>query len=111
LRAADQEPSTGITSRFRSRVPVAELSLFTRRLATLTAASVPLHEALTALHQQERHPELKGVMGRVKTGWLKEPPLPVPWVMSLGHSSENYVAMVAAGEAGGALGQGAAAAG
>jgi type II secretory pathway component PulF len=48
LAAADQEPATGITGRFRSPVPVAELSLFTRRLATLTAAAVPLHEALTA---------------------------------------------------------------
>ncbi len=103
LAAADQEPATGITGRFRSRVPVAELSLFTRRLATLTAAAVPLHEALTALHSQERHPHLKGVLGRVKDRLAEGATL----ARALGDEprvfKQNYVAMVAAGEAGGAL--------
>jgi general secretion pathway protein F len=94
---------TNLFSRFRRRIPVAELSLFTRRLATLTTASVPLHEALAALHQQERHPELQSVLGRVKTRLSEGSTL----ARALGEEpqvfKENFVAMVAAGEAGGAL--------
>lgn len=95
--------ATTMISRFRRRIPVAELSLFTRRLATLTTASVPLHEALAALHQQERHPELQSVLGRVKNRLAEGSPL----ARALGEEpqvfDENFVAMVAAGEAGGAL--------
>jgi general secretion pathway protein F len=95
--------ATDPISRFRQRIPVAELSLFTRRLATLTAASVPLHEALQALHQQERHPELKSVLGRVKTRLAEGTPLARALAEEPKVFNENYVAMVAAGEAGGAL--------
>jgi general secretion pathway protein F len=95
--------ATDPISRFRRRIPVAELSLFTRRLATLTAASVPLHEALQALHQQERHPELKNVLGRVKTRLAEGTPLARALAEESKVFNENYVAMVAAGEAGGAL--------
>jgi len=102
--AAEQTiQATSLIGRFRRRIPVAELSLFTRRLATLTTASVPLHEALSALHQQERHPELQSVLGRIKTRLAEGLPL----ARALGEEpqvfKENFVAMVAAGEAGGAL--------
>ena len=67
-----QNLATDLISRFRRRIPVAELSLFTRRLATLTAASVPLHEALQALHQQERHPELRAVLDKIGRASCRE---------------------------------------
>ncbi len=98
-----QAEPVGLFSRLRRRVPVAELSLFTRRLAILAAAAVPLHEAFTALQQQESHPELKAVLGRVRTRLAEGTTL----ARALGEEpsvfKEIYVAMVAAGEAGGAL--------
>ncbi|MGB4598967.1 MAG: type II secretion system inner membrane protein GspF [Trichlorobacter sp.] len=98
-----QDLATGPISRFRRRIPVAELSLFTRRLATLTAASVPLHEALQALHQQERHPELRAVLARVTARLAEGMPLARAFAEEPQVFKENYVAMVSAGEAGGAL--------
>ena len=102
--AADQPlQSSSLFNRFRQRIPVTELTLFTRRLATLTTASVPLHEALTALHQQERHPALQSVLGRVKSRLAEGAPLARALAEEPQVFKENYVAMVAAGEAGGAL--------
>ena len=98
-----QDLATDLISRFRRRIPVAELSLFTRRLATLTAASVPLHEALQALHQQERHPELRAVLGRVTARLAEGMPLARAFAEEPQVFKENFVAMVSAGEAGGAL--------
>lgn len=95
--------SRNLLSRFKRRIPVAELSLFTRRLATLAAASVPLHEALSALHQQERHPELKAVLGRVRSRLAEGASLARALADEPQVFKENYVAMVSAGEAGGAL--------
>jgi len=103
LTSEEAVQATDPVSRFRRRIPVAELSLFTRRLATLTAASVPLHEALHALYQQERHLELKNVLGRVKTRLAEGTPLARALAEEPRVFNENYVAMVAAGEAGGAL--------
>ena len=101
---ADQPGRTNsLISRYRYRIPVAELSLFTRRLATLTTASVPLHEALTALHQQERHPALQSVLSRVKSRLAEGTTLARAMSEEPHVFKENYVAMVAAGEAGGAL--------
>lgn len=100
----EQQPqSPDLISRFRRRIPVAELSLFTRRLATLISSSVPLHEALQALHQQERHQELKLVLGRVTSRLAEGAPLARALAEEPAVFKENYIAMVAAGEAGGAL--------
>ncbi len=102
---APEQPasSTDPFSRFRQRIPIAEISLFTRRLATLVSASVPLHEALQALHQQERHKELRAVLGRVKTRLAEGATLARAMSEEPKVFKENYIAMVSAGEAGGAL--------
>lgn len=103
LGEAQTVASKDLFSSFKRRIPVSELALFTRRLATLAAASVPLHEALTALHQQERHPELKAVLGRVKARLAEGASLARALTDEPQVFKENYIAMVAAGEAGGAL--------
>ncbi len=105
LIAADEAPAKGVRLAFRSGVTVAELSLFTRRLATLVSSSVPIHEALTALLEQERPGELRKVLGRVRERLSEGAGL----AKALGQEprifSESYVSMVAAGEASGALDQ------
>lgn len=105
LLSADDAPAAAgdVLRRWRRSVPVASLALFTRRLATLTAASVPVHEALTALYRQEQHDGLRSVLGRVRERLAEGAPLArslseEPQVFNAG-----YVAMVAAGETGGAL--------
>ncbi len=84
-------------------VGVAELALFTRRLATLVGAAVPLHEAVTALFEQERPGELQQVLGRVRERLAEGAGLSRALAAEPDLFSENYVAMVAAGEASGAL--------
>lgn len=105
LVPADEAPAKGMQRAFRSGVSVAELSLFTRRLATLVSSSVPIHEALTALLEQERPGELRKVLGRVRERLSEGAGL----AKALGQEprifSESYVSMVAAGEASGALDQ------
>ncbi len=105
LVPADEAPAKGLARTFRSGVPVAELSLFTRRLATLVSSAVPIHEALTALLEQERPGELRKVLGRVRDRLSEGAGL----AKALGQEprifSESYVSMVAAGEASGALDQ------
>lgn len=87
----------------RKRVSVAELALVTRRLATLIGAAVPVHEAVTALHDQERPGELRQVLGRVRERLAEGAALSRALEAEPQLFGENYVAMVAAGEASGAL--------
>jgi general secretion pathway protein F len=86
-----------------SKVGVPELSLATRRLATLLGSAVPVYEAVATLWEQEGPGELKRVLGRVRDRLAEGKGL----AQSLGEEpavfSESYVGMVAAGEASGAL--------
>jgi general secretion pathway protein F len=88
---------------FGSRVSVPELSLATRRLATLLGSAVPVYEAVATLWEQEAPGELKRVLGRVRDRLAEGQGL----AQALGAEpkvfSESYVGMVAAGEASGAL--------
>jgi len=87
----------------RQRVGVADLALLTRRLATLIGASVPVHEAVTALFEQERPGELRQILGRVRERLAEGAGLSRALAAEPAVFGENYVAMVAAGEASGAL--------
>ena len=88
---------------FRSRVGVPELSLATRRLATLLGSSVPVHEAVSTLWEQEEPGELKRVLGRVRDRIAEGQGLAQALAAEPQVFSESYVGMVAAGEASGAL--------
>ena len=58
--------------KFGSRVSVSDLSLFTRQLATLVRAGLPLEESLLAVSQQTERPRIQsiiiGVRSRVMEG-------------------------------------------
>jgi general secretion pathway protein F len=88
---------------FRRSISTADLALFTRRLATLTASSVPLFEAMGSLCEQEHNPRLKQVLARVKERISEGASLSRAFAAEPSVFGESYVSMVAAGEAGGAL--------
>ncbi|HEX5773254.1 MAG TPA: type II secretion system F family protein, partial [Geomobilimonas sp.] len=100
----DTELTGGAQRRsWRRRVSIADLSLMTRRLATLIGSAVPVFEAVTTLYEQERPGELKNILNRVRDRLAEGSTL----AKALGGEphvfSESYISMVAAGEASGAL--------
>lgn len=88
---------------FRRGVSADELSLFTRRLATLVASSVPLFEAMVSLCEQEESGPLRLALVRVKERIAEGASLSRALAAEPKIFGESYVSMVAAGEAGGAL--------
>ncbi len=88
---------------FRRGVSAADLSLLTRRLATLTVSSVPLFEAMGSLCEQEENGPLRKALVRVKERIAEGASLSRALAAEPSIFGESYVSMVAAGEAGGAL--------
>jgi general secretion pathway protein F len=88
---------------FRRAVSAEDLSLFTRRLATLVASSIPLFEAIGSLCEQEENGPLRQALVRVKERIAEGAALSRALAAEPGIFGESYVSMVAAGEAGGAL--------
>lgn len=99
-RAEDSRPGS-LT--FRRGVSAADLALFTRRLATLTASAVPLFEAIGSLYDQEGSGRLKQTLARVRDRIAEGASLSRALASEPGVFNESYVSMVAAGEASGAL--------
>ena len=85
------------------RVSEEEKSVFTRQMATLVGAGIPLVEALTALIDQVDNPKLKVVVGQVRQRVNEGASLADAMAQHSGIFSPLYVNMVRAGEAGGAL--------
>jgi general secretion pathway protein F len=88
---------------FGASVSVPDLSLATRRLATLLGSAVPVYEAVATLWEQESPGELKRVLGRVRDRLAEGKGLAQSLAEEPAVFSESYVGMVAAGEASGAL--------
>ncbi len=85
------------------RVPGLDKALFTRQLATMIAAGVPLVESLSALTQQVENRRLKGVVGRVRDSVNHGQTLADSLAEHGYVFDELYVSMVRAGESAGAL--------
>lgn len=88
---------------FQRGISTADLSLFTRRLATLVASSVPLFESMGSLHEQEANGQLKQILARVRDRIAEGASLSRALAAEPKTFSESYVSMVSAGEASGAL--------
>jgi general secretion pathway protein F len=88
---------------FQRGVSAADLSLFTRRLATLVASSVPLFEAMGSLYEQEESGRLKQILARIRERIAEGASLSRAFAGEPQVFGESYVSMVAAGEASGAL--------
>jgi general secretion pathway protein F len=93
----------GLRRFFGRRVPLAEQSLMTRRLSTLIGSSVPVYEAVTTLHDQERPGELKSLLFRIRFRLAEGSGLARAMAEEPHVFQESYVSMVAAGETSGAL--------
>ena len=98
--SAQQKKSFSVTGR---RVSAADLALFTRQLATLVRAGLPLEESLLAVSQQTEKPRVQGIIigvrsrvmeGHTLADGLSEFPRVFP---------EIYRATVSAGEQSGHL--------
>ncbi len=98
-----QTDEAGAKGIFAARVSVPDLSLATRRLATLLGSSVPVYEAVSTLWDQESPGELKRVLGRVRDRLAEGLGLAQSLAAEPAVFSDSYVGMVSAGEASGAL--------
>ena len=98
---ATEDVSTSFS--FQRSISAADLALFTRRLATLVASSVPLFEAMGSLYEQEESGMLKQVLARVRDRIAEGASLSRAFAADPRTFGESYVSMVAAGEASGAL--------
>lgn len=89
----------------RQRIGAAELALFTRQLATLLLAGVPLIEALGATARQTPAPKLKSLLLQVRAKVLAGHSLAASLADFPDAFSDLYRAMVRAGEQAGLLGK------
>ncbi len=88
---------------FLERVPVQELALFTRQLATLTTAGLPLVEGLETLGEQVEHATLKRVLIHVRQQIREGRSLADALLAHPRVFSAIYVNMIRSGEESGAL--------
>jgi general secretion pathway protein F len=85
------------------RVPALELALFSRQLATLISAGIPLVESLGALTEQIENERLKNVVGRIRETVNEGATLADAFGEHPQVFSELYRGMVRAGESSGTL--------
>ncbi|HEY0963939.1 MAG TPA: type II secretion system inner membrane protein GspF [Pseudomonadales bacterium] len=113
LKPLEVLPARGIGTLFgadarglsRQRVGAAELALFTRQLATLLLAGVPLIDALGATARQTPAPQLKSLLLQVRAKVLAGHGLAASLADFPDAFSDLYRAMVRAGEHAGLLGK------
>lgn len=85
------------------RVKSAEIHIFTRQLATLLGAGIPLINALSSLLEQTANPALKKVLAQIKDSVNEGNTLTSSLARHPKLFSNIYVNMVRAGEASGSL--------
>src|SRR5947208_754649 len=104
--AVDEQRNGSATAQKRStstRVPSSAIESFTRELANLLAAGLPLSRALHLLRREAAHPGARNVWSAIHddvVGCMSLADALAKWPKSF---SSVYVAMVRAGEAGGFL--------
>ncbi|HRO68275.1 MAG TPA: type II secretion system inner membrane protein GspF [Pseudobdellovibrionaceae bacterium] len=86
-------------------VPVQDLSLMTRQLATLVKANIPLVDALNAVAEQVENPTLSEAMSDCKNMVNEGAPLHKALARYPSIFNNIYLSMVEAGEASGSLDQ------
>jgi len=100
--SASAKPTRSI-SFFAGRIKSARLSVFTRQLATLVEAGMPLLRSLRTLEEQEEHAGLKRIVGDLSLSIESGSSLAEAVMEHPKTFNRLYVNMVKAGEIGGAL--------
>jgi len=103
LRRAATCEKTRLAFRAHGRVKTRRLTVFTRALATLIEAGMPLLRGLQVLEQQEENPRLKGVIGDVCQSIENGSSLGEAMAQHPRVFNRLYLNLVKAGELGGAL--------
>ena len=85
------------------RVPETELVMFTRQLATMIDAGLPLVQALTALTEQTTHKNFRPILAQITATIESGEPLSMTLAKHGQVFDRLYVNMVKAGESGGVL--------
>ncbi len=104
LEARDsQKENTKLSSKiffglFAEKLSSAELSLFTRQLASLLEASLPLERALFALQEQAERPYVKNLVATIRSEVMGGTSLSSALAQHKTDFSDIYRALVAAGE-------------
>ena len=94
---------TGVNIGFSKAVPIADLSLMTRQLATLIKARIQIVQALQALSEQMENPTLKMVLSEIKQDVNEGSSLAKAFGKHPKVFDNIYINMVDAGEASGNL--------
>lgn len=87
----------------RKNVPVKDLALMTRQLATLIKANIPLVDALSAVSEQTENPTLSEALADCKNQVNEGSPLNKALAKYPHVFSKIYISMAEAGEASGSL--------
>lgn len=90
-------------SKYLERISAADISIFTRQLATLTKAGIPLVEALSAAAEQTEKAKLKRVLSQIKQEVVEGASLAQAMQRQQETFSPIFSNMVRAGEASGTL--------
>ncbi len=101
--ASKKEKKTLAASFSLERIKSAEIHLFTRQLATLLGAGIPLVSALSSLLEQTANPALKKALAQIKDGVNEGNTLTSSLARHPKLFSTIYINMVRAGEASGSL--------
>src|SRR6202012_5168091 len=100
---AQKEATRQQSFSFVRRVAPADLSLFTRQLATLVRAGLPLEESLLAVSQQTEKPRVQSIILGVRAKVMEGHPLADGFTDFPRVFPEIYRSTVAAGEQSGKL--------
>ncbi len=95
--------SSGPSSLGKRGVPVKDLALMTRQLATLVRANIPLVDALSAVAEQTENPTLSEAVADSKNQVNEGSPLHKALAKYPNVFSRIYISMAEAGEASGSL--------
>ena len=90
-------------SKVKGRVPLPNLTTFTRQLATMLRAGLPLLKCLTGLQRQVKHEALRAILQYLVTAVENGASLSQALAQHPRTFSSLYISMVAAGEKGGVL--------